>query len=126
MSVFEKATRTKMRVQTDRGNLGVEDLWDLSLTALNKVAKRLNKELKQNAEEDFLEEASSEDIATKLKFDVVIYILTVKKEEKKAKAEASTKRAEKERLMTILERKQHEADEELSEEELKKKIAELG
>lgn len=124
--LFEKASRIKLRFESGKGNLTVEDLWDLSLQQLNKLAKGLHKLIKEDVEEDFLEEKSSEDTILKLKFDIVLHILNVKKEEQKARKEATTKRAEKERLLGILERKQHEADENLTEEQLKEKIAGLS
>jgi len=124
--MFEKACKAKLRFSSERGLLSVEDLFDLSLQKLNKMAKTLNKELKASIEEDFLEEKSEEDVLTKLRFDIVLRILNLKKSEKKAKSEASSKRVEKERLLGLLERKQHESDESLTEEELKQKIADLS
>ena len=122
---FEKASKMKLRFATDRGMLSTEDLWDLTLAQLNRMAKTYNKELKASSEEDFLEETSAEDAVTKLQFTIVRHVLEVRKEEKKSRANASTKRAEKERLLALVERKQHESDEGLSEEELLKKIADL-
>lgn len=125
MSAFEKSSRMKLRFETDRGVISTEDLWDLTLPQLNKLAKALNREIKNSEEDDFLKETTSEDTVTKLRFDIVIHILETKKEEKKARAEASSKREEKQRLMGILERKQHEEDEALTPEQLLEKINSL-
>ena len=46
MSIFEKATRGKMRFQF-KGLVSVEDLWDLSVQDLDKIFKSLNSQKKQ-------------------------------------------------------------------------------
>ena len=114
--IFEKATRAKLRFRTEKGNLSVEDMWDLNLQQLNRIAKRLNKEIKESSEEDFLEEKSAVDVEAKLQFDIVLYILETKKAETKARKEASTKKAEKEKLLSLLAEKQDEAMKGLTEE----------
>ena len=123
---FEKASRIKLRFDTDKGYLATEDLWDLSLFGLNRLAKSLNKVLKESAEEDFLGETSAEDILTKLQFNLVLHILEVKKAEVKARKEASSRKAEREKIMGVLAKKQDDALETLSEEDLKKKLEELS
>ncbi|MGD9678171.1 MAG: hypothetical protein AB7V16_07380 [Vulcanibacillus sp.] len=123
--MFEKASRMKLRFQSSRGVLSVEDLWDLSLEQLNTLAKGLKKQLQNAAEEDFLEVQSSEDLIVQLEFDIVLYILNTKKNEKKAREEAVAKKNEKKKLLDILNRKKDESLETLSEEELVKRINEL-
>lgn len=124
--MYKKAIRAKLRFPSNKGLLTTEDLWDLSLQELNAIAKRFNRELKQSEEEDFLKDSSVEDIKTKLSFDIVLDILNTKKEEDKARRDASKKKAEKEKILAVLEKKQEESLENLSEEELKAKLSELG
>jgi len=123
--MFEYATRHKFRFATDRGALSTEDLWDLSLPALNKLAIKLNREIKESKEEDFLQAADVEDALTARKFEVVIYILNMKKAEKVARTAAAEKRAMKDKLLAALARKQDESIDNLSEEEIRKALAEL-
>jgi hypothetical protein len=125
MMLFEQATRQKLRIQTSKGNACVEDLWDMSLTELNKIAVGLNKELKASKEESFLETRSSADITTKLRFDVVLYVLNVKKDEKVAREAAAETKAKKDKLLGILAKKQDAALENLSAEELELELAKL-
>lgn len=124
--MYKKGTRSKVRFNTSVGYLCIEDMWDLSLTQLNTIAKVLNKELKSSEEEDFLEDESKEDIELKLKFDIVLDILNIKKEERKKREEASKIKAKKEKLLNILEKKQDEGLENMSEEDIKKELAELN
>ncbi len=123
--MLQKALRMKLRFSTEKGLFSVEDLWDLSLQHLNRMAKGLNKLLKESKEDDFLEETSEEDTITKLRFDIVIDILETKKAENKARKSATAKKAEREKLLALLARKQDNALEALSEADVLKKLEEL-
>ena len=123
--MFEKCSRKKLRFVSDKGLLTAEDLWDLNLNQLNAIAKKLNKDLKNAAEEDFLEGAGKEDTLLKLSFDIVLHVLNTKKEEAEKRKTAAEKKAEKEKLLDMLDKKKNQSLESLSEEELKKKIEEL-
>jgi hypothetical protein len=126
MALFEKATRQKIRFNTSHGFISVEDLWDLKLIELNNIAKSLHKSLKEAEEVDFLDETSEADTIGKLKFDLVIHVLETKKAENKEKKLAAGKKAEKEKILAILAKKQEDSLAELSEDQLKAKLAELA
>lgn len=114
MNKFENATRGKVRWSTGKGLLTVEDLWDLSLAQLNSLAKNLNREIKVQSEEDYLNEVSVEDNLTKLKFDIVLEILNTKKAEYKAMQEAAADKAYNNKIMAIIAKKQDEDLENMS------------
>ena len=118
--MFEKASKIKLRFPSSKGMLTTEDLWDLSLQQLNSLAKDLNKKVKESVEPDFLEVKSDSDTITKLQFDIVIQVLTKKKEEGTARAEAAANKAKNARILELIGKKQDAALENLSEEELKK------
>ena len=125
--MFEKAVRMKLRFTTvGKGTLSVEDLWDLPLKELNKLAKSLNKLVKSVEEEDFLQDKSAEDREAKFAFDLVLYVLNTLKTERDAKKAETTTKAEKQKWMERIERKENEAEEGLSLKEMKVKLAELG
>ena len=123
--MFEKAVRTKLRIKSDRGLLSVEDVWDLSLQELNKMAKSLNKEMKEQAEEDFLEETGTEDLKTKLRFEIVLYVLKTKKAEKESLENEVARKAKKEKLLNILDKKLDAETEEMSIDDIRKEIDSL-
>ena len=125
MSIFEKAVRAKLRFGTNRGIVMTEDLFDLSLKQLNIMAIDLNKQLKESKEESFLDEVSDEDSRVKLAFDIVLSVLTTKKEEAKAQRDAGAKKVEREKIMGILAKKQEDALENLTEEQLVAKLKDL-
>ena len=122
--LFELATRNKMRFPF-RGMISVEDLWDLSLTNLDSVFKTLNAEAKKSEEESLLNIKSKEDEEISNKIDIVKYIVNVKLEEKRAREDARKNAEMKQRLLEIKAKRQDAALENMSDEDLDKKLAEL-
>ena len=53
--MFEKASRMKLRFNTQRGVLSVEDLWDLPLIQLDNIAKHIIDVKLQEQEDRLLE-----------------------------------------------------------------------
>lgn len=123
--MFEKAVRMKLRLDTDRGRLDVYDLWDLNLRELNKLAKSLNKEIKEIEEEDFLEVKNESNTTIKLTFEIVLHILNVKKSEQEQREKAAERKAAKQRILEIISNKENEELQSMSKEDLLKKLDEL-
>lgn len=115
--MFEKASRLKLRFDTNRGGLCVEDLWDLPLTStiagkvnLDAIAVGLFKRLQNDgAPLSFVETETKTDEETKLKFDIVRHIIEVKKTDNKAALDAKTKADQKQKILGILADKQDES-----------------
>jgi len=124
MNQFEKASRLKLRFDTAKGSLTVEDLWDTPLLSranglsLDTVARTLARSLKDTDTESFVVKTSKADEILQLKFDIVKHVIDTKL----AEAEAAKTRAEnhdkKGRIKEIIARKQNSKLEEMSEEEL--------
>ena len=106
--------------------INVEDLWDLKVEDLDKVFKTLNAEVKKQEEESLLQKKSEEDTALDVQIEIVKYIVKVKLEEKEAREQASAKKAQKQKIMSIIASKQDEALQNSSIEELQKMLAALG
>lgn len=123
--MFDKATRMKLRFTTDRGFLSVEDIWDLNLSQLNNLAKSLRKKLKESEEEDFLNTKSESDATEKLRFDIVLNVLEIKKMEKAEKEQATELKAKREKLMGLIAEKQDAALRDKPVEELLKELEAL-
>ena len=122
-NLFEIATREKYRFPY-KGQISVEDLWDLSPTALDGIYKTLNKAIKAQDEESLMTEREA-DPTTANMVEIVKHIFTVKRDEQKAR-KAAIENAEKRRhIMDILARKQDEALNNKSEEELLKMLEEM-
>ncbi len=112
--MFEQAVRQKLRFDTSRGMLSVEDLWDLPLTSqrgdnLNDIAKALNREMKAEADEDFVNPVSAPNDRLKLAFDIVKHIIDVRLTENLAVRSESERREKKARLLELIAQKQDES-----------------
>lgn len=124
--MFKQASKMKLRFATSKGNLSVEDLWDLSLPVLDKLAVSYDEELAKSPRKSFITNDAPRDTELEMKFNIVKEIITDKLQEKFDKETAKNKAAEKARLMELLAKKQSEKLENLSEEELRQRLAELG
>ena len=123
-NIFEYATRNKVRFSF-RGLISVEDLWDLSLTNLDSIYKELNKQSKQSEEESLLNIKTQKDELLNVQIEIVKHIVSVKLAEKEAREKASAKKAQKQKIMSIIAAKQDEALQNSSIDDLKKMLDEL-
>ena len=130
-NIFEYATRYKLRFASPRGELTVEQLWDIPLRSrdgfdLDTVAKTANKVLKIISEESFVETTKTPmHTRSEVALEVVKHVISVKLAEENAAKKRAEKKAEKEDLLRILAEKQKGALSELSEQEIQKRIAAL-
>ena len=124
-NIFEFASRNKVRFPF-KGMISVEDLWDLSLTNLDSIYKTLNKQVKQSEEESLLSTKASVDTELEVQIAIVKYIVSVKLAEKEAAEKASIKKAQKQKIMSIIATKENEALQNSSIDDLKKMLDELG
>lgn len=123
--LIQKAVRKKLRFTTLKGEVSVEDLFDLTLADLNEVAKHYNREVKEVEEEDFLKETSVANTDVLLRFNIAVYVLNIKKQEKEDQIKSLENKEAKDKLLSALSRKQDRAMEEMSEAEIQEAIAKL-
>lgn len=124
-NLFEMATRKKFRFPY-KGQISVEDLWDLNVENLDTVYKTLNAEAKRENEDSLLATKSTADTILDMKIAIIKHIVAVKLNEKAERQEAATIAAEKRKLMEIIANKQDEALRNMSVEDLEAKLAALG
>ena len=120
--MFEAAVRGKYRFPY-KGMISAEDLWDLNVTQLDSVFKTLNAQVKQEQEESLLATKSAADTELDTKIASIRYIVATKQAEAEKAKKAKESKAEAQKLMEIIGRKQNEALESLSIEELQAKLA---
>ncbi len=131
MNIFEYAARNRLRFPSSRGELTVEQLWDVPLRSrddfnLNAVAKTANKALKDVSEESFVETARTpEHIRRETALEVVKYVIEAKLADEAAAKKRAENKAEKEKLLAILAEKQDGKLSARSEKELQRRIAAL-
>lgn len=124
-NIFEYATRNKVRFPY-KGSISVEDLWDLGATELDKIYKTLNAQVKQSQEESLLMVKNETDVLLETQIEIVKYIVAVKLAEREALAKAADKAAQKQKIMSIIAKKQDESLENSSIEDLQKMLDELA
>lgn len=122
--MFEIATRSKIRFPY-KGMITVEDLWDLPLTELDTVFKKLNTQMKKSQEESLLDVRSKEDETIELQISIIKYIVNVKKNEQISRAAAKEKSEKKQMILQIMEERKAKEIESMSTEELRKMLDEL-
>lgn len=109
MEMYKNASQHKLRFQTNKGALSVEQLWDLSLTDLDTLAVSLEAEHKESGKKSFLTKSSAKDKTAKLKFDVVLDILNTKVDEQQAASEAKEIREHNKKILGLIADKQDES-----------------
>lgn len=123
-NIFEYAVRNKVRFPF-KGMISVEDLWDLSVTNLDSIYKTLNKQIKQSEEESLLTTKTSVDTELEVQIDIVKYIVSVKLAEQEAREKVAAKKAQKQKIMSIIAAKEDEALQNSSVDDLKKMLDEI-
>lgn len=123
-NLFEMATRNKMRFPSTKGELSVEDLWDLSDKDLDVVYKNLKDQEVKSSEESLLDDANVDPKLTAA-IGIVKYIFTTKRNERLAEKERINKKLTQKKYIDALSKKQDEAIEKMSEAELRAMIDSL-
>lgn len=123
--MFEIAVRTKMRFPF-KGQISVEDLWDLNVRDLDTVFKTLNASVKRIQEESLLAIKSEEEKTLTTQIEIVKYIVGVKMAEAEAILNAKAVNERKQKIMELIAAKQDEELHGKSVEELKAMLDSLN
>lgn len=120
-NIFEYAVRNKIRFPF-KGMISAEDLWDLSVENLDSIYKTLNKQVKQSKEESLLNVKTNVDTELEVQIAIVKHIVSVKLEEQEAREKAVAKKAQKQKIMSIIAAKEDEALQNSSVDDLRKML----
>lgn len=118
MDNFKLATKCKLRFSTPKGSLSTEQLWDLSLNALDSLAVELDEQMQQSGKKSFLKKTTQEDKVLKLQFDIVLEIMNTKNEEMQAASKAKEIKEHNDKIIALIAEKQDESLKGMSIEEL--------
>lgn len=129
--MFERATRLKLRFNTNRGNLSVEDLWDLPLTSvsgvnLDDLARAENKALKESEEESFVVKPTKTSSGHELRLNILKRIIKVKLEERSASERSAINAQKREEIMSAIKKQKSDSLTKTSVEDLEKMLEELS
>lgn len=122
--IFEQATKGKIRF-AHKGQLTVEDLWDITVQELDIVYRQLNGQLKAAQEDSLLQKPTVESETLALKVELVKRIVAVKLAETEERKVRIEKLAQKRRILDILAEKQDQGLMQKSEDDLRKMLEEL-
>lgn len=125
VNLFEVATRENYLFPF-KGMINVIDLWNLSLTNLDSAFKTLNAEVKKSEEESLLNAKTKEDEELTNKIDIIKYIVSKKLAEKEARENEKKNKEKRQRILEIKAKRQDEALENMSDEDLDKLLADLN
>jgi hypothetical protein len=125
---FLAATKQKLRFVTTGGHFSVEDLWDLSLKDLDRIAVKIDEGL-SGSRKSFLENPDSKATAAKsddeLRLEILKGVIETKQNDNKAKKAATDKASQKAFLTNLLAQKKMNQLESQSLEEIEKQLAAL-
>ena len=117
VDLFKVAVKKKYRFNF-KGQLTVEDLWDLSVEDLDKIYKNLKSQQKNASEESLLDTVTKEDRELSNKIEIIKSIVTDKLAAAERAKKAAEKKAQNQRIIEIMADKQDAALKEKSLEEL--------
>ena len=131
MNIFEKASKLKLRFQSTRGELSVENLWDLPLTSksnlsLDGVGKPIQKALRESDEDSLVDvPTTSKNELNSLRLAIIKEIISVKQEENLIKHNQAAIESQKALLKQALASKKVDEINSLSVEEIEKRLASM-
>lgn len=127
MNIFEAASRKGLTFPSDRGLLTTDQLWHLSLPALDKVARKVNADLKGVTEESFVATVVNPNKVTyELQLEVAKHIIAVKLAEAEDRKTAAAKAEKRSKLIAALAAKEDEELGSKSRAELAAELEALG
>lgn len=109
MDNFKLGSQQKLRFQTSKGLLSIEQLWDLSLEELDALAVSLETAHRESAKKSFIVKSTAKDKTAKLRFDIVLDVLNTKVEEEQVLAEALEIKEHNKKIITLIAEKKDES-----------------
>lgn len=106
--MYKQASRLGLRFASPKGPLTVEQLWDLKPEMLDGMAVALEEEAAKAGKKSFLATKSSEDKVAKLKFDIVLDVLSTKVEEAALASDAAAIRKHNNKIDLLIAEKEEE------------------
>jgi hypothetical protein len=122
--MFEKASRLKLRFNSSKGNLSVEDLWDVGLEELDTMAQALDSELEKATTKSFIKRTRKSPQKV-LQFEIIKHVINTRLEEAEAAKVRADNKAKREEIMGLIAEKQRQETAGKSIEELQAELAAL-
>ena len=120
-NIFKYAAKNALRFPY-KGMASVEDLFDLGLNELDNIYKTLKKQQKNDAGESLIEDKTPQDTQLEIKLAIVKEIFDDKKASIDKAKKTAEKKAQAQKILYIMNRKQDEALQNMSMEELQAQL----
>lgn len=120
--MYKEALQKKLRFKTNKGMISTEDLFDLSLQNLNTLAIMLDKKISEAPKKSFIEELPAEENDDELRFSIVKDVINIKLKARKDSIDKAQVNARNKRIAELIAKKEDEALESKSIEELRAMI----
>lgn len=120
--MYKEALQKKLRFKTNKGMISTEDLFDLSLHNLDTLALMLDKKISEAPKKSFIEDLPAEENDDELRFSIVKDIINVKLKARKDNINRAQIDARNKRIAELIAKKEDEALENKSIEELRAMI----
>lgn len=120
--MYKEALQKKLRFKTNKGMITTEDLFDLSLQNLNTLAIMLDKKISEAPKKSFIEKLPAEENDDELRFSIVKDVINIKLKARKDNIDRAQINARNNRIAELIAKKEDEALENKSIEELRAMI----
>lgn len=109
-NIFKRASKAKLRFSVPGigGYINTEDLWDIPMEDLDKVAISLKNEMGSSATESFIKKTNSVNTVLKLKFEIAKTIIESRLEAADRKEKAAVNKSKREHIRSIIATKEDE------------------
>lgn len=124
--LFIKATRKKYRFDSSKGQLTTEDLWDLSLESLDRIAVALDDKIQKAGRKSFINKTTNTLTEDTAKLDILKYVIETKQEDAARRMENQARAKERQFLEDLLKNKQMETLSAMSEKEIADRLAAIN
>lgn len=109
MESYKRVIRKKARFATEKGELSVEQLWDLTIPQLDKLAVSLQEKYENSNPKSFIVKKTTKDKDLKDQLDVVLDILETKVDEAELAKEKAERKERNQKIYKLIEEKKDKA-----------------
>lgn len=127
---FGEMTRNKVRFDSPKGKLSIEDLWDLPLNSrdecnLDAIAVKLYNEMTSGNKTSFTKQEKTKDDTLYKKLETVKEIIRIKLMDIEQKELKEQKQVRREKLLNLLEKKNDESLEKMTKKEIMDELSKI-
>ncbi len=123
---FFFAVKNKFRFESNKGSLAAEDLFDLNLATLDRIAQGLDEKIQKLPRRSFIGRSTASDTTLSQQLAVVEAVINVKQNESDTAKTKAAKAAQRDFLKNLLLKKEEEKLGSLSADEIRAQLAGLG